>query len=215
MANRDPESTRAALKAAARSLFARQGYEGTTIREIGKRSGMNMAMINYHFGGKQGLFSTIMAEELAALQASLSGSIRPGASPTERLRDFIISFAALGEDHAEFALILVREQMNGGLHLERHVRDRFFGFFLRSREIIDEGIRAGEFRPVDPHATHLSLVGSLIYYLLTMPARETYVRQGGLPTGIPTPAEYVQHVVELFLRGLRSDASVGEAPIHL
>lgn len=202
MTPRDADATREALKGAARTLFARRGYEGTTIREIGRRTGLNTAMIAYHFGGKQGLFSTVVMEDLTAAQELLAASVREVDPPPERLRSFIRAFADVGKTRPAHALILVREQMDGGRHLERHVRDRFFGFFLHSRAIIEDGIRSGHFRRVDPHAAHLSLVGSLVYYMLTMPARETYRRQGGVPTETPSPDEYVRHVMELFSRGL-------------
>ena len=52
--------TRAALLAAAREVFAEQGYAGATVRAIAGRAGVDAAMVNHWFGGKQGLFSAVM-----------------------------------------------------------------------------------------------------------------------------------------------------------
>lgn len=51
------EDTRAALLDAARSVFAEQGYQGATVRGIAARAGVDPAMVNHWFGGKQGLFA--------------------------------------------------------------------------------------------------------------------------------------------------------------
>jgi AcrR family transcriptional regulator len=54
------EDTRAALLAAARDVFAEQGYSGATVRGIAGRAGVDPAMVNHWFGSKQGLFSAIV-----------------------------------------------------------------------------------------------------------------------------------------------------------
>jgi AcrR family transcriptional regulator len=49
--------TRAALVEAARAVFTEQGYDGATVRTIAGRAGVDAAMVNHWFGGKEGLFA--------------------------------------------------------------------------------------------------------------------------------------------------------------
>ena len=49
------DQTRAALIRAALKLFGRQGFEGTSTREIAALAKANIGSIAYHFGGKEGL----------------------------------------------------------------------------------------------------------------------------------------------------------------
>jgi AcrR family transcriptional regulator len=51
------EDTKAVLLAAASEVFTEQGYEGATVRAIAKRAGVDPAMVNHWFGGKEGLFA--------------------------------------------------------------------------------------------------------------------------------------------------------------
>nr|WP_321460234.1 CerR family C-terminal domain-containing protein [uncultured Cohaesibacter sp.] len=55
MAQARSDTTKMALIRAAFQLFAEQGYEGTSTREIAARAETNIASINYHFSGKAGL----------------------------------------------------------------------------------------------------------------------------------------------------------------
>ena len=48
-------ATRRALLDAAADVFAESGFRCATTREICRRAGANVAAINYHFGGKEGL----------------------------------------------------------------------------------------------------------------------------------------------------------------
>jgi AcrR family transcriptional regulator len=54
------EDTRAALLDAARAVFVEQGFDGATVRAIAGRAGVDAAMVNHWFGGKEGLFAAAM-----------------------------------------------------------------------------------------------------------------------------------------------------------
>lgn len=65
MANKEPnKSAEEKIKAAARKLFIQKGFAGTRTREIADEAGINLALLNYYFGGKQNLFNIIMEETL-------------------------------------------------------------------------------------------------------------------------------------------------------
>jgi AcrR family transcriptional regulator len=49
--------TREALVNAAREVFIEQGFDGATVRAIATRAGVDAAMVNHWFGGKEGLFA--------------------------------------------------------------------------------------------------------------------------------------------------------------
>jgi AcrR family transcriptional regulator len=60
---RDAVATRRALLESAGALFHERGYEGATVREIGERAGVDPALIARYFGGKEGLYLAVLAEE--------------------------------------------------------------------------------------------------------------------------------------------------------
>lgn len=56
--------TREAIAAAARDLFARKGFDQTTVREIGAQAGIDASMIMRYFGSKEALFATVATPDL-------------------------------------------------------------------------------------------------------------------------------------------------------
>ena len=50
--NKKDNETRKTLLEVACEVFAQMGYQGTTIAEISRRAGANIAAVNYHFGNK-------------------------------------------------------------------------------------------------------------------------------------------------------------------
>jgi AcrR family transcriptional regulator len=61
---RDAQATRDRLVAAARRAFSERGFERTTVREIAAMAGVNPALINRYFGGKEQLFAESVAIDL-------------------------------------------------------------------------------------------------------------------------------------------------------
>jgi AcrR family transcriptional regulator len=79
--------TRAALLDAARAVFAERGYDGATVRAIAERAGVDPAMVNHWFGGKEPLF--VAALDLPVDPATALNEVLPG--DPEHLAERILS----------------------------------------------------------------------------------------------------------------------------
>src|SRR3979490_1336126 len=56
------QDTKTARVPAAREVFSESGYDGATVRAIATRAGVDAAMVNHWFGGKEGLFAQAVLE---------------------------------------------------------------------------------------------------------------------------------------------------------
>ncbi|MFW1677824.1 TetR/AcrR family transcriptional regulator [Pontibacter sp. JAM-7] len=65
------KGTPSSIVEAAETLFAEQGFNETTVRQITHRAGVNLASINYHFGSKKGLIQAVAEKFLTPLCNSL------------------------------------------------------------------------------------------------------------------------------------------------
>jgi AcrR family transcriptional regulator len=73
------ESSRSAILDAARSRFARQGYEATTIRAIAGDAGVDPSLVMQFYGTKDGLFEAVIQEMSAITERMLATMVGPGA----------------------------------------------------------------------------------------------------------------------------------------
>ena len=198
----DPGATREALLTAAASLFAAQGFDGVTVAEVARQAGANKALISYHFGGKLQLYRTILREtfeELLSRVEPLRSDARP---PDQVLREFIALVGTADSRHPHLSRMMLREVIAGGPHLDQSILVYPMRVFAVVREIIERGVRERVFRPVDPVLTHLSLVGSLVFFFATADFRRRMASEA--PSAIDTakPDRYIRHLQELIARGL-------------
>ncbi len=55
-------------------LFAIKGYYGTSVRDIAKAAGVNVALINYHFKSKENLFIEVAGHGLKVVDGAIAQS---------------------------------------------------------------------------------------------------------------------------------------------
>src|SRR5262249_31280678 len=70
---RASKATREKIIKAASRAFARNGYDGASIRAIVAEAEVNQAAINYHFGSKEGLYRAVLQAALHALMKDDDG----------------------------------------------------------------------------------------------------------------------------------------------
>ena len=197
---RDPDATRRALLRAGAELFSERGFDGVPIGEVADRAGVNKALISYHFRGKRGLYVAILESAFAAMAERLK-AIEVGAlDAREALHAYVRAFGDMTRESPGFPTLFLREVLRAGI--EPAVLPHLLEIIGVSRRLAERGTREGLFRPVDPLLMHFGLVGSLVFFFATEPARRRAAAQGSVPFPMPDSSAFLRYLEELTLRGL-------------
>jgi TetR/AcrR family transcriptional regulator len=203
---RDPAATREALLRAGTALFAERGYDGVPVWAIARKAGVNKAMISYHFGGKRKLYRAIVSAiftEIVTSVERLADSSRPAP---DVLRELVATVGEMAtRRHPYFCSMMLREVVAGGKHLDPVLIDKPARILGAVQRIVARGVRQGDFRPVDPLLTHLSLVGSLVFFFATARFRERVLAKRRPALKPPDAAAYVKHIQDLLTHGLAAE----------
>ncbi len=160
--------TRQALLEAAADVFAREGFQKSTIREISHRARANIAAVNYHFGDKEGLYAEVLKQqgELAQARFPALAGLHAGASPEAQLAAFIRSFLqrVLSEEIANrHGRMMAREMVEPTAALDRLVRE----VIQPQANLLHRIVRDLLSPAADPATVHLcglSVVGQVLFY---------------------------------------------------
>jgi TetR/AcrR family transcriptional regulator len=199
---RNPVVTKESLLNAAAELIARSGYEGTTTEAIARRAGVNKAMISYHFGGKRGLYGALLSSILMAIGSRLEAVQAWEAPPEQRLAAFIAAFREMIRIQPVAPQIMLREAVSGGRYVDKKLLPHFLRAFAVLQDILEQGVREGKFRPVNPVLTQVGLVGSLMFFFATETFRKRVVRELGAEPGPMEAEDYIRHWRDMMLGGL-------------
>ncbi|MCD6044413.1 MAG: TetR/AcrR family transcriptional regulator [Burkholderiales bacterium] len=95
--------TRTRILDAAEELFMQHGFEGTSMRQLTSRAGVNLAAVNYHFGSKDALIEAVFRRRLDPMNTARIAELAKlegggGLSPEAIIRAFVGPSLRLVED---------------------------------------------------------------------------------------------------------------------
>ncbi|MGH7785515.1 MAG: TetR/AcrR family transcriptional regulator, partial [Candidatus Binatia bacterium] len=99
---------RAQLIEIARVVFARRGYEATSVEEIAARAKVSKPIIYEHFGGKEGLYAVLVDREMDYVVKLISDAIGSG-SPRQRVERAALAFLTYVRDQPDGFVVLSRD----------------------------------------------------------------------------------------------------------
>lgn len=190
-----PDS-RTRILAAATPLIARHGLNGVSVRSLAAAAGVNLSLISYHFGGKEGLYAEILKKQFEGFRYidDIAGSDLP---PMEIFEAYIRGTIRRYRENPYLLRYYVSELTNPTPCFKTIVRPAVQRALKVLRKAIKRGIsRNGIRKTLDPAEGALALAGMINFYILVAPAALGFV---GDPSG--RDEELVEHFMEILKRG--------------
>jgi AcrR family transcriptional regulator len=182
----------AQLLAIARRLFAQKGYDATSLRDIADEARITKAALYYYFPNKDALYERIVIESMAALLDEAQAAVRRARTPTEKVRAFLRASAESMEQRRDQWLAGSNAFWQAGATGRRGLALKHRDEYERLlRSCIEDGIAAGELRPVDA-----AIAGRLLLSGLNQMAR------WHRPSGPLRATEIIDQYLDIVLMGL-------------
>lgn len=169
----DDVTARDRLMEVSRKLFAEHGLEGTSTRDISKASGLNVSLISYYFGGKEGLYKAVIdkfAEDTLSRSSMVLSSVELKKMNREHFKKIMHQFISGMIPHkvtnSEFNMILQREMLAGVPYAKDVFQNVFPKIVDQIAAIYKAGQDAGFVRKdINPYILFLSMVHATDLYL--------------------------------------------------
>ncbi|MCR2803427.1 TetR/AcrR family transcriptional regulator [Paenibacillus soyae] len=144
----------------AKKLFAVQGFDGTTIRQICEEAGVNIAMVSYHFGGKDNLFGALFEAFIPNAQLS---SVDPNMPPVIGVKLVIREVTLYRLSDPQMISIIQQEISMNSPRIQK-IREHVMPMWRLLRKWIAEGREHGlfQFRSLD--TAFMSVAGTLLFH---------------------------------------------------
>ena len=186
--------------AASELMIERSSIE-ISLSDIAQKSGVNAALVKYHFGNKDGLLLALLARDAATEVSHLEYLLAQPIGPTAKLK---LHIAGIIRAYHRFPY------MNRLIHYLLHetsggAADEVSKFFIAPllgfhRRLLAEGIKAGEFRSVDPVLFYTSLIGACDHLFF---GRHAMSRASGVgPVTDEVCRQYIRHMEALICGGI-------------
>lgn len=168
---RVPDASRAAILHAAIREFARKGVAGARTDAIARGAGVNKALLYYYYRDKDTLYGAALDHVLRQRLDLLLPVLHEGLPPRETILRYAGALFDYFAEHPAHREMVQREILMPPRHpaSKRAMRRYFTPLFEGLRHVIEDGIAAGDFRPVDPTHFVLSMGAVVVQYFAGAP----------------------------------------------
>lgn len=158
-----------AILDAAAAVFMKQGFAATSLDDISDNYGASKGVIYYHFRNKTKLFFAVQRRAMELTRAAILDVARGPGTPRERLKGMATAHTLLMMEHLDYLRVAAQglEMHLSGRTTEEErqeiasiteLRDGNERLYL---EVIEQGVKSGEFRKLNSRVAVKPLLGAL------------------------------------------------------
>lgn len=174
---------------AAMELFAKQGYDGTSVDEITSVVGIAKGTLYYHFSSKEEIYNFLIVEGMNLFKNSIELKASQHENSIDKLRAAILVQLRIMEKY-ESLITLIIGQMWGKDERNLLCRQCVFGYTEMLENIINTGIEKGEIVPKNPQ-----VISALVFGLTSSALLYKYKNNGKLNIQ-DLYSEYNQYIIK-------------------
>ena len=179
---------RAQLIEVGRAVFAKRGFEATSVEEIADRAKVSKPVVYEHFGGKEGLYAVIVDREMEYVVRRITEAITHG-TPRERIEHAALAFLTYVRDQpAGFAILAQDRPLSSSTGMASLLND----VAERVGDVFASSFKAAGYDPKTAPIYAHALVGMV-----------TFVGRWWTETRKPSVEEIANHLSALAWMGLR------------
>lgn len=157
------------IVAAAEKIFAEQGLDGARTDAIARSARVNKALLYYYFRSKEDLHRFTLETLFSQMREQVGGAMEGSGTPRDRLVGYVNRYFDFTGAHPNYPRLVQREVMGRGQSLQWIVQVYFGPLYRRLTATIRSGIARGEFRPVDPQHTAVTIIAMTVFYFAAAP----------------------------------------------
>lgn len=173
----------------AEQLFAEEGFDGTSVRDIAKKANINIAMISYYFGSKEKLLESLVLYRIKSMSLHLENLYQENISPIEKIEKLVAYYIQRVNQNRCMYQILHFELSNKKREINLQAFTEVKNNNLKLLEnIIKEGQAQGMFQSnINVTLLPSTIIGSFIHFHMNKPYYKEIL-------GLQTEADFENYI---------------------
>ncbi|ODU81602.1 MAG: TetR family transcriptional regulator [Novosphingobium sp. SCN 63-17] len=158
----DTPGARELLLQTASAIMREGDLVDISLSELSLRSGLNSALVKYYFGNKAGLLKALLDRDMEAIVRSVDALVtKDDMAPEAKLRRHISKVIETFYAYPYLNRLLMRLVRDSDDAEAKRIAERYLTpLYLAYERLIDEGVKAGVFRPIDAQLFYFTLTGA-------------------------------------------------------
>lgn len=190
------QSTKEKILQTALELFATQGFDATSTRQIAQKAGANLSAISYHFGSKEGLYKAVFLRCFECIKNIIKNA---PPKPLDALSHYALQMGALHQKEpfiARFFIATITSPKPFMKDIFTQCQSQILAFFM---DALKQGIENGDFKK------DLNIQSAIISFISIVNFFFFIAHTDALPQGFDTlKNSYAANALDIFLNGIKA-----------
>lgn len=202
--------TSARIVEAAQALMIEHGILEVSLADITARAGVNVALVSYHFGGREGLMVAVAKTDAQRATSGLARLLASKRSPPDKMWQHVAGLVGAHFDRPYLNRLLQKLLREGSPEAAKEIGDIFHRPVFEARKaILEEGVASGQFREVDPQLIGFAIDGACAQIFSSAASRSAILGDGALTPELAR--RYGESTADLIVNGLRAPSALEQS----
>lgn len=198
-------NTRERILSTASQLFGEVGFDAASTRQIADRSGVNKALIHYHFNNKGALFDSVFDAYYQRLVQTLMAPLETGGTIRERFLGMIESYVDFLAENRDLGCV-IQWEASGGKNLDRIVA-HMVPLFQRGIALIEQLYPQTRSGALAAPQLLVSFYGMIVTYFVHKPLLERLLNVDVLSAeSLDLRKEHLRQLLETVLQTIEKES---------
>ena len=168
------KDTETVILDAARKVFIRCGFDGTTMQMIADEAKINKALLHYYYRSKDRLFEGVFTEAFSKLAPKLQQILVADKPFLDKIGIFVESYISTLQEVPEIPIFILHELSRNPQKVVEHVSKSGIdpAYFVT---MVDLEIRQGNIREIDPLQLLVNLLAMCIFPFAARPLLQGFI----------------------------------------
>ncbi|HZP97150.1 MAG TPA: TetR/AcrR family transcriptional regulator [Candidatus Limnocylindria bacterium] len=189
------------ILAAAARIFREKGYHGTSVRDIAESVGLLKGSLYHYIRSKDELLARLFDGALQSTARELETIAARDARPSERLREMVRAYVDAVTANLDAVALYLREWRSLPPPQLARLRARRRAMRALFEDVIEDGVRAGEFTASDVKVSALAILGMC-----------NWIYEWYRPRGRLRPQQLADELADRALRSVSRSRRAGPVP---
>jgi TetR/AcrR family transcriptional regulator len=175
-----------------------------TLSDIATAAGVNSALVKYYFGNKDGMLLALLERDVSNSIIHLRALMSSDLTSTEKVRRHIGGLIRMYFRYPYINRLLLAQIRQSSPDRSEKILDQMVRPIAEAyRTVIEEGVRSGEFRRVDPTLFYFTIIGACDQMFSAACALPTIIGESTINQKLRD--RQIAHTTTLLLQGLLSE----------
>ena len=163
------QDTEEQILEAAKEVFQKKGMDGSRMREIADKAGINKSMLHYYYRSKQLLFEAVFNSAFSLVAPQINKILNDDSTIEEKVKGFTHNYISFMAKHPYLPNFIIQELNRNPKFFEKLQKNAVFPSLAKFEKQVAAEVEQGILKPIDGKQLFINIISLNVFPFVSTP----------------------------------------------